>query len=223
MAKSRVCSIPDCGKPERARGWCMAHYARHRKNGAPKITRSGCVVDGCGRKHFGQGYCSMHWRRLQRHGTLERVRASANDHRAVIDAALTADTDECILWPFGAAENTYSYISFPGYDVLAHRYVCEQKHGPCPPDKLDAAHSCGRKRCINYRHLRWATRSENAHDMIVHETRSWGEKHGLAKLTDALAREIKYAQGNHTQVAKRFGVRRETARDIRNGRRWRHI
>lgn len=28
MAVSRLCSIPDCGKPFRARGWCRAHYMR---------------------------------------------------------------------------------------------------------------------------------------------------------------------------------------------------
>lgn len=223
MASSRICTISNCSKPEKARGWCSAHYAWHRKRGAPKITRSGCVVDGCKRKHFGHGYCSMHWRRLDRHGSVERRRATTDDHRATIEAALATDTKECILWPFGSGENEYAGITFPGYDVLAHRYVCEQRHGPCPIDKLDAAHSCGRKRCINPNHLRWATRAENSEDMVAHGTRVVGEKHGMAKLTDELARQIKYAQGNNTQVAKRFGVARQTARDIRNGKRWKHV
>lgn len=35
MAKSRVCSIPDCGKPVRARGWCNGHWIRWSRYGDP--------------------------------------------------------------------------------------------------------------------------------------------------------------------------------------------
>jgi len=30
-----VCSIPDCGKPHMARGWCQKHYFRFRRHGDP--------------------------------------------------------------------------------------------------------------------------------------------------------------------------------------------
>ena len=33
MAPSRICSIPDCGKPHVARGWCGAHYNRWHRHG----------------------------------------------------------------------------------------------------------------------------------------------------------------------------------------------
>jgi hypothetical protein len=29
----RICTIPDCGKPHHARGWCKIHYERWRKHG----------------------------------------------------------------------------------------------------------------------------------------------------------------------------------------------
>jgi hypothetical protein len=32
----RTCSIPDCGKPHYARGWCPAHYHRWRNYGDPR-------------------------------------------------------------------------------------------------------------------------------------------------------------------------------------------
>lgn len=35
MAKSRLCSIPDCGKPSRGLGYCGSHYMRLRKHGDP--------------------------------------------------------------------------------------------------------------------------------------------------------------------------------------------
>ena len=35
MATSRICSIPDCGKPRVKRGWCATHYSRWRIHGDP--------------------------------------------------------------------------------------------------------------------------------------------------------------------------------------------
>lgn len=35
MAKRGVCSIPACGKPHYAHGWCNAHWGRWRRNGDP--------------------------------------------------------------------------------------------------------------------------------------------------------------------------------------------
>lgn len=35
MAIPRICSIPNCGKPHEAHGWCTAHYQRWRKHGDP--------------------------------------------------------------------------------------------------------------------------------------------------------------------------------------------
>jgi DNA-binding transcriptional regulator YiaG len=35
MAIPRLCSIPDCGKPMLARGWCSAHWERWRAHGDP--------------------------------------------------------------------------------------------------------------------------------------------------------------------------------------------
>lgn len=35
MADSRLCSIPDCGKPAKTRGYCISHYKRLRRHGDP--------------------------------------------------------------------------------------------------------------------------------------------------------------------------------------------
>jgi hypothetical protein len=40
MAALRLCSIPDCGKPARARGYCMTHYQRLKKYGDPLRLKS---------------------------------------------------------------------------------------------------------------------------------------------------------------------------------------
>lgn len=40
MATSRICSIPGCGKPHKARGWCINHYVSWRKTRDPLGTPS---------------------------------------------------------------------------------------------------------------------------------------------------------------------------------------
>lgn len=37
MADPRLCSIPDCGKPQKARTYCTAHYQRWKKRGDPLV------------------------------------------------------------------------------------------------------------------------------------------------------------------------------------------
>ncbi len=48
MADSRLCSIPDCGKPHNSKGLCKKHYARFSKYGDPlftKVTPGGYIQD----------------------------------------------------------------------------------------------------------------------------------------------------------------------------------
>ena len=49
MANSRVCSIPGCGKPTKARGLCSAHYHRLQRHGDPL---GGRVSDGVPIEHL---------------------------------------------------------------------------------------------------------------------------------------------------------------------------
>lgn len=71
------CSIPECPKPVKARGWCYHHYMRwyngmntssseflqvelHRVHSKQEY----CNVEGCQFKHMRDGYCRRHWVRL---------------------------------------------------------------------------------------------------------------------------------------------------------------
>jgi hypothetical protein len=40
VATNSICSIPDCGKPVKGRGWCIAHYARYYRHGNPLAGRT---------------------------------------------------------------------------------------------------------------------------------------------------------------------------------------
>lgn len=72
------CSIPDCGRPARKRGWCETHYSLWRKHADPsdrlRVRRQPqplprlCSIEGCERRHVARGFCSLHYERLMNHG-----------------------------------------------------------------------------------------------------------------------------------------------------------
>jgi hypothetical protein len=72
--------------------------------------------------------------------------------------------DYCLIWPFARnAEYGRGIAGIVGKSPHAHRVMCEMVHGPAPSTKHQAAHSCGNGHlgCVNPRHLKWATNSEN--------------------------------------------------------------
>lgn len=76
MKATRSCSVAGCVKSARTRGWCSAHYERHRLHGTVGTApvrhfhpdREACSVDGCDRPYAGSGFCKLHHRRWNTHG-----------------------------------------------------------------------------------------------------------------------------------------------------------
>lgn len=70
-----VCTVPDCDRPQNARGWCKMHWKRWRRNGDPSARQRVphgpeviCAVDGCDRPAVGRLWCAMHYQRWKKHG-----------------------------------------------------------------------------------------------------------------------------------------------------------
>lgn len=74
--------------------------------------------------------------------------------------------------------------------VGVHILVCCAWHGPRPP-KHQAAHNNGDGHDNRPENLRWATSLENAADKLLHGTDARGEKHGQAKATEEMVRDIR--------------------------------
>jgi hypothetical protein len=132
--------------------------------------------------------------------------------------------DECLAWPFGNNETGYGFIRLNGRVIKASRVMCELAHGAPATRDLQAAHSCGngRKGCVNPRHLRWATQSENQHDRVLHGTSNRGERCGSAVLTRADVMRIRALAGVQRQrdLARHYGVAQATISKIQRGERW---
>jgi hypothetical protein len=104
--------------------------------------------------------------------------------------------------------------------------MCELVHGPSPSKKHQAAHNCGNGHlgCVNPSHLCWKTPRENSLDMWKHGTMPSCERAPAAKITQAIADEIRalYATGGWTiaALAKKSGFSKSATFAVIQHRTW---
>jgi len=69
-----VCSVPGCGRPHKAKGFCDRHYQNSlyikHNNEKPQKT---CSVEGCLRRRLAKGLCNLHYTRVYRTGETGQV------------------------------------------------------------------------------------------------------------------------------------------------------
>jgi hypothetical protein len=131
--------------------------------------------------------------------------------QAFLEAALSYDGDECLTWPFSRFPSGYAKLG----KGTAHRVICEKVYGPPPTPDHEAAHSCGKGKsgCINRRHLRWATHTENQHDRRRHGTLS-------SPLTEHDVLAIRALELPQMELVKQFGVGQSCISAIRRRKTW---
>lgn len=114
-------------------------------------------------------------------------------------------------------------LCFGGLKMCAytHRMVCHAFHGPPKGERLEAAHINGVRSDNRAENLRWATRTENEADKLLHGTRGSGELAPNAKCTREQALGVLAACGTHSAIAGHMGMTPANVAAIRNGRSWR--
>jgi hypothetical protein len=75
MQATGKCSVAECDKPRKAKGFCSGHHSRWRNHGDPLAGRlqagsstTGCSVVDCGEVVVARGWCNLHYSRWVRHG-----------------------------------------------------------------------------------------------------------------------------------------------------------
>ena len=143
-----------------------------------------------------------------------------------LEKAIGADTDACIPWPFAKTVAGYGKITINGILKGVPSEVLLRSGWSKPSQRHVAAHSpevCHNPACINPRHLRWATPSENMADRILDGTANRGSRHGNAVLTETDIPAIRSDVRSPAKIAADFGVSEATVRDVLSGRTWGHI
>ena len=223
----QVCRIEGCGKAHRSRGLCQTHYRRWQSHGdahwLPPAKGTTCTIEGCDRPFLARGLCMKHYAYWERRGSPTPLNAPRGVLPAFVAAALLSETDDCLIPPH-SKPGRYNSITPDKKSIGAHRYVCEQTHGPAPAPGMHACHSCGNKACCNPRHIRWDTPKGNNADKVKHGTIPRGTRHSNAKLTDDLVRYIRHVEtDNCAQLARDIGINRNQIYAIRKGKAWTHV
>ena len=237
MANPKLCSIPDCGKPHLARGYCKSHYVRLCKYNDPlgghffkgAVSFSPCAVEGCDRNAFSgaggkRGWCGTHYQMWRKHGDpLGGGTANGEPLKFLTDVVLTYDGDDCLTWPYARNTQGYGNITLGGRTRKVSRVVCETVYGPPPTKTHHAAHSCGRGHlgCVTKGHLSWKTPAGNMADKAMHGT-GRGELLTQSKLTEENVRYIRSRRGIETQasLAARFNVSQSRISSVQNRIDW---
>ena len=113
---------------------------------------------------------------------------------------------------------------------LVHRLVAEA-FLPNPDNKSDVNHINGCKTDANVCNLEWVSASENmshAHSSGLRPVlNTQGEKNGFSRLSQIEAMTIKRLARKsiltQKEIALRFNISRSTVKDIKSGKRWKHL
>jgi endogenous inhibitor of DNA gyrase (YacG/DUF329 family) len=191
----RICTVPECGKPHRARGLCATHYnqthqpERHAKVEVP-CAQCGTPVQ----KHktnTRRSFCDYTCRDLygieNKVGAWSReakpkVAAPKRDLRSPLRRALedgdhagliAAIRECCDVRPSGCWEwqrsldrHGYPTVNVGSTTHLVHRLVLEARLRK-PLGKQPAHHACGNSFCVNPEHLQPVTAAANMAEMMA--------------------------------------------------------
>jgi len=132
--------------------------------------------------------------------------------------------NEC--WEFigGLYPNKYGDFSINKIDLLAHRVSFLLYNGFLTEGFL-VMHSCDNPRCVNPKHLKLGTYSDNAKDMISKNRGNHpkGEKSYRAKLSEKDVIEIRKKRNagiSCKEIAKDYTVSRTQISRVSTGQRW---
>ena len=107
-------------------------------------------------------------------------------------------------------------------NAKVHRLVA-QAFIPNPDNKPQVNHIDGNKLNNNVSNLEWCTDKENKQHARKSGLSADYDYKNAPKLTEDIARQIKYAEGYHREIAVRFNVGVSTVTHIKRGSRWNHV
>ena len=196
-----ICSVPDCGRPNNAQGYCHGHYWRWQKYGDPLA------------------HIPLITKRPKGMSLVEAFRYYMPEEPPL--------DGSCWEWAGPRDKRKgYGVLKLKGFQHRAHRVAYELFVAPIP-DELLACHHCDNPPCCNPEHLYPGTIRQNSHDMAVRDRSTRGERNAMAKLTrpqvdDIRSRYVPY-KVTHKMLAEEYGVTPGAIRAIIAGITWRPV
>lgn len=136
----------------------------------------------------------------------------------------------CWIWMACINRHGYGSLKANHRSSLAHRVSWSLANGPIP-DGLCVLHRCDVRTCVNPAHLFLGTFADNMADMVAkgraRNNPACGSRCKFARLNEDRVRAIRLARRvdglSFVELAKRFGVPRQTIGKVCNRVTWRHV
>lgn len=108
----------------------------------------------------------MHAQQMRRHGRIVSLDPKVGSVKILQDL-IQSVTSECAIPKFKSRNNMgYPVARFQGKLRLASHVVMELVGNPRPKG-MEILHSCDNPECVNPRHMRWGTHSENLKEAVT--------------------------------------------------------
>lgn len=142
----------------------------------------------------------------------------------------SVEVGDCWLWNQGTSTNGYPIMKLRGCGCKLVRRLAAESAGHELKERQPVIPTCGEKLCVNPAHMKPTTISEvgkiaarrgafSSHQRAASIAAS--RRSGRAKITEAIASEIRASLDPETTLAQRYGVNRSLIGRIRRGDAWR--
>lgn len=186
-----------------------------------------CKVEGCESKSRCKGFCNIHYQRWIRGIPFEGNKRPTLIER--IMSKVVVQDDGCWIWTgavSGPKRHKYGAINIRGKVSRVHRVMFEHATGTTVGQKF-VLHKCDVPRCVNPDHLFVGTHTDNMRDMIAKGRANHpnGEMNNSKLTEDQVISMFEDKANGMTpfDIGEKYGVHKQTVRNILSGKKWKHL
>jgi len=133
--------------------------------------------------------------------------------------------EDCHLWIAATNIHGYGIFRHQGQMRLSHRWMFQWVNRISLPRHVLVRHDCDTPACQNIRHLRLGTQADNMRDMAERgrAPSHVGVSNPRTGLTEEQAVQIFLDQSPTVDIAQRYGLCRQSVRNIKRGLTWAQV